>query len=819
LSRAAEDKLRRIAQNPYIPHLPTPKQLALLLAPELEVLWGGSAGGGKSDGLLMAALEYVDVPGYTALLLRRTYADLSLPGALMDRAHQWLRGTDAHWSDQKKTYTFPSGATLTFGYLQTDADKFRYQGSELCFIGWDELTQFPETSYRYLFSRLRKPANVEVPLRLRSASNPGGVGHCVPYGDVLTPAGWKDIRDVAMGDPVYTVRADGFMAESRVEQVHREHYRGDLVQVRARGLRMTCTPNHGVAKVGGRRDAAWTPKSARRFSLTPFEQLPGQATVLRSVRWAGTPLPEFRPEPVTTRRRKLAQPRSLPGRSFASLLGWMLAEGFCVERDKSIGISQSKPEHRERLRRLLEDECGFKARWQATFVTVSAPDWWGYFRRFGWCREKYIPEWIKAGSAEDLQALLSALVDGDGHWTTRGQSGQFYTTSKRLADDFAEIALKLGYLVYASKRQRENRDGLSHCVSFKRTRSGGTEILTGQHVYQVSTHTQKRSDVERVPYEGDVFCIGVPDTHSFVIRQEGSVWVSGNSWVKQRFIEEGNPAQGRRFIPAGLVDNPFLDRAEYERSLMELDPFTRAQLLKGDWSAARPYAKFRRHWFEVVDAVPAQLNRVRFWDLASTEPAHGKDPDWTAGCLMGQSLEGIFYVLDMRHTQASPKGITDLIVQTAALDGKAVDIWIEQEPGSNSDFAMAGFRQQLMAYSFHPLRATGDKEVRANPLSSQAEAGNVKLLRGPWITGFLDEHEAFPSDGEHDDRVDATSGAYGVLADPANAQAWIAHMERRARAQAEKGYVPGAGVAPPEELQSHDPDGWAAYMAKKSKAA
>lgn len=122
-----------------------------------EALYGGQAGGGKSDTLLSGALEYVDVPGYAALLLRRSFTDLALPGALMDRAHQWLRGTPAKWSGQTKTYTFPSGATLTFGYLENENDKYRYQSAEFQFIGFDELTQFEETQYRYLFSRLRRP--------------------------------------------------------------------------------------------------------------------------------------------------------------------------------------------------------------------------------------------------------------------------------------------------------------------------------------------------------------------------------------------------------------------------------------------------------------------------------------------------------------------------------------------------------------------------------------------------------------------------------------------------------------------------------------
>ncbi len=134
----------------------------------------------NSDALLMAALQYVDEPNYRALLLRRTFKDLSLPGALMDRAREWLGPfavtKEVRWNEQEKTYIFPSGSTITFGYLEHENDKYRYQSAEFQFIGFDELTQFSETQYRYLFSRLRRLEGSRVPIRMRSASNPDGVG-------------------------------------------------------------------------------------------------------------------------------------------------------------------------------------------------------------------------------------------------------------------------------------------------------------------------------------------------------------------------------------------------------------------------------------------------------------------------------------------------------------------------------------------------------------------------------------------------------------------------------------------------------------------
>ena len=170
-------KLTQPRLTPYIPTAPHPKQAAFLLLNNEEAFYGGAAGGGKSEALLMAALQYVDVPGYAALLLRRTFPQLSQPGSLLDRARSWLGGTDAVGTDGDKTWTFPSGATLTFGHMQHEKDKYEYQSAEFQYIGFDELTGFTETQYRYLFSRLRRKEGVAIPLRMRSASNPGNEGH------------------------------------------------------------------------------------------------------------------------------------------------------------------------------------------------------------------------------------------------------------------------------------------------------------------------------------------------------------------------------------------------------------------------------------------------------------------------------------------------------------------------------------------------------------------------------------------------------------------------------------------------------------------
>lgn len=158
----------------------TPKQAAFLCYEGREALFGGAAGGGKSVALLLAALQFVEVPGYAALILRRTFAQLSKADSILGKALEWLlplRSRGVRYNASEHKFTFPSGATLEFGHMQSEADKFNYQGGIWAFIGADECTQFTGPMLAYPRTRMRRPAGSQVPMRWRGASNPGGVGH------------------------------------------------------------------------------------------------------------------------------------------------------------------------------------------------------------------------------------------------------------------------------------------------------------------------------------------------------------------------------------------------------------------------------------------------------------------------------------------------------------------------------------------------------------------------------------------------------------------------------------------------------------------
>ncbi len=155
--------------------IPQKKQAEFLSRPEYECLYGGAAGGGKSDALLSEALRQVHIPHYTALILRKTMPQLA---ELIDRSRSIYLGAfpAARYNSAEHYWIFPSGAKIYFGSMQHQKDRVNYQGKRYDFIAFDELTHFTFKEYSYMFSRNR-PSGPGTRVYIRATTNPGGIGH------------------------------------------------------------------------------------------------------------------------------------------------------------------------------------------------------------------------------------------------------------------------------------------------------------------------------------------------------------------------------------------------------------------------------------------------------------------------------------------------------------------------------------------------------------------------------------------------------------------------------------------------------------------
>ena len=240
------------------------------------------------------------------------------------------------------------------------------------------------------------------------------------------------------------------------------------------------------------------------------------------------------------------------------------------------------------------------------------------------------------------------------------------------------------------------------------------------------------------------------------------------NWVRQRFIIEGKE-QGRIFVPSFLTDNPGIDAESYRQSLQALDPIERKRLEEGDWWSTTLGSMFDRESVVLLDQneVPelsSMARAVRFWDLAATEPSStNPDPDWTVGTLM-MFDQGIAYILDVKRARVKGEKVEQLIAQTAYEDGHAVPIRMEQEPGSSGKALVDQYaRYVLPGYDFVGMRSTGDKVTRARPFAAALANGNVRAVRGAWLTDWLDELSTFPEACNHDDQVDSATGAFTHL--------------------------------------------------------
>jgi len=224
------------------------------------------------------------------------------------------------------------------------------------------------------------------------------------------------------------------------------------------------------------------------------------------------------------------------------------------------------------------------------------------------------------------------------------------------------------------------------------------------------------------------------------------------------------------FIPAKLSDNKALLTADpdYKANLMAQSRVERERLLGGNWKVVKGNGMyFKRGDVRIIQQMPPRdeiAKIVRGWDLAATELSEASpDPDWTAGVKMALLKNGRYVVMHVAHERKRAHEVRMLIKNLASTDGISCRIGLCQDPGQAGKDQAESYASFLAGYITDIERASGDKEVRADPFAAQWQAGNVDLLAGSWNEVYLSELEAFGTGTAHDDQVDASSEAFRLL--------------------------------------------------------
>lgn len=299
--------------------------------------------------------------------------------------------------------------------------------------------------------------------------------------DIMTPDGLRNIRDVEVGDPVYSINPETMECEVKpvVETVAEPNNYGELVHIDGEGVDLKVTPNHRMLA------------SRHRGDDFDFHQ----AHELESGRWD---LPSH--EPVAGRTPDHFQ--SIDHGDLLEFMGWYISEGSCVQAE--VTIHQKTERHRESIRALLDD-MGLNYHAHEGGFTISNRN------VFEWCRdqmggcsgEKRIPDWAFDLDHSLLERLHGALMDGDGS-DSRG-SVKYTTTSDGLRDDFGRLLLHLG------KRMRFREDE-AHRVFENRT-----DGVAGSR------------NVEREDHDDDVYCVSVLDNHTVLAGRNGTMQWTGQT--------------------------------------------------------------------------------------------------------------------------------------------------------------------------------------------------------------------------------------------------------------------------------------------------
>jgi phosphoribosylamine-glycine ligase len=352
--------------------------------------------------------------------------------------------------------------------------------------------------------------------------NTGEMGCYSDDSEVLTKNGWKFWPDVTIADEIASL-VDGKTVFQKPLAVVAYDYVGPMVTWKNRALDVCVTPNHNMYV-----RSQWNFKNdIDSFEFVQAENCTqSQYEIKRSAGWGGVS-PEFYSIPEYSCGKGLGTqvmpPLRIPMVAWAKFLGVYIAEGSC---GASANIAQSHPVKSKKVRAIIE-ATGLPFAEKDNGFLIHRKQVAAHLKPLGGSWEKSVPDYIKNGSKEIIEAFLEGYALGDGNTQANGFR-IFYTTSKKLSDDVQELLLKIGRVGMVKSRDRIGRQNMLACGRTITSRRISYEVV--ERVQKVSGWLDKR-DRSTEMYAGKVYCAEVPG-HVMYVRRNGKPMWCGNTVIK-----------------------------------------------------------------------------------------------------------------------------------------------------------------------------------------------------------------------------------------------------------------------------------------------
>ncbi|ADI73445.1 MCM family protein [Methanohalobium evestigatum Z-7303] len=347
--------------------------------------------------------------------------------------------------------------------------------------------------------------------------------------EILTENGWKFFKDVIEGERVASLTPDGKLEYVVPGMYVASDYEGDMYYLKSRQVDLAVTPNHNMYVDINKRANEWTGFDLHRMDSLPLHK---RMRFKKNAYWDGERIETFEiPSIVKYVNQNCSgietESITVKMNDWLEFLGYYLPEGSVKYMNGipySVQITQKTSGKIQKIQNSL-DRLGFKWSYDGHSFSIHSKQLAKYLSMFGKCHEKFVPEYVKKLCPGQIKIFVDAMVLGDGY--IRCETGQmaYITSSKRLADDMQELALKMGYS--ANNYVVVNKGEIIQVPE-------GRSSVISNDIYEVSfireggnhpsINTNGNYHIEKKPYKGKIYCVEVPNHVLYVRRNGKPVW-------------------------------------------------------------------------------------------------------------------------------------------------------------------------------------------------------------------------------------------------------------------------------------------------------